>query len=389
MSRGRFTALAVAALVVLAAALYLASRRNSAEPSAAGTLFLPQLASALGTVSQIDLQRGAAAPAVTLHRAGEQWSIAQRADYPADATKVHKLLLSLADAKIVEEKTSDPANFALIGVDDPASPKAAGTLITLTTKDGARGIIVGKPIGEGNFARRAGENRSFTVAPGITAEIEPKVWIDARLLDVPVEQIQSVEEKPASGPGYALHRLKPGEDGFGLDGALPAGRKLLDAKALAPSGSVLSGLTADDVAAASSIDFSKSSQAIFTLADGNVITVTGAAADDKRWIEVQSAKDPALDAKAQNRAFEVAGYRFEAIFRPMEQLLVPKETKPAGGAPAGPPAAVKTRPKPPVSRSMAPGAATPSSSPVPRAASPASSAAPGTATPNSSPVPKP
>ena len=59
MSRGRFTALLIAALVVLAAALYLGSRRNSGEPSAEGMRFLPQLAGALGTVSQIDLQKGA------------------------------------------------------------------------------------------------------------------------------------------------------------------------------------------------------------------------------------------------------------------------------------------------------------------------------------------
>jgi Domain of unknown function (DUF4340) len=361
MRRGRFTALLIAALVVLAAALYLGSRRNSGEPSAGGTLFLPQLASALGTVSEIDLQKGAATPAVTLHRAGEQWTLSQRADYPADTSKVHKLLLSLADAKIVEEKTSNPANFALIGVDDPGKPGAAGTQITLTTKDAKPSVIVGKPIGEGNFARRGGEDRSFTVEPGITADVEPRAWIDSRLLDVPVAQIQSVAEKAAPGPGekaaadYALHRLKPGEDGFALDGAPPTGRKLLDAKALAPSASTLSGLTADDVAAASSIDFSKSSQAIFTLADGNVITVTGAAADDKRWIEVQSSKDGALNAKAQNRAFEVAGYRFDAIFRPLEQLLVPKETKPAAA-----PAASKGGPKPSALRSAAPG-----SSPAP------------------------
>jgi hypothetical protein len=171
------------------------------------------------------------------------------------------------------------------------------------------------------------------VAPGITADVEPKAWIDSRLLDVPVAQIQSVAEKPAAGPAYALHRSKPGEDGFALDGAPPAGRKLLDAKALAPSATVLSGLTAEEVAAAGSVDFSKPSQAIFTLADGNVITVMGTAADDKRWIEVTSTKDTALDAKVQNRAFEVAGYRFDAIFRPMEQLLVPKETKPAAAKP--------------------------------------------------------
>ena len=64
MSRGRFTALLVAALIVLAAALYLGSARNAGEPSAQGTAFLPQLASSLGTVSQIDLQKGAPAPAV-------------------------------------------------------------------------------------------------------------------------------------------------------------------------------------------------------------------------------------------------------------------------------------------------------------------------------------
>jgi hypothetical protein len=361
MSRGRFTALTVAALIVLAAALYLGTSRNTSAPSAEGTLFLPQLASALGTVSEIDLQKGGATPAVTLHHAGEQWTVAQRADYPADASKIHKLLLSLADAKIVEEKTSNPANFALIGVEDPASPKAAGTQITLTTKDGKHSVIIGKPTGEGNFARRGGEDRSFTVEPGITADVEPRAWIDSRLLDVPVAQIQSVEEKFASGPGYAVHRLKPGEDGFALDGAPPTGRKLLDAKALAPSASTLSGLTADDVAAASSLDFSKSSQASFTLADGNVITVTGIAADDKRWIEVQSTKGAALATKTQNRAFEVASYRFDAIFRPMEQLLVPKETKPAAA-----PAAGKGGPKPSTPRAAAPGSSpTPRSSPAP------------------------
>ena len=222
MSRVRFTALLIAALVVLAAALYVGSGRNSGEPSAEGARFLPQLASTLGTVSEIDLQKGSPTAAVTLHRAGDQWSVAQRADYPADASKVHKLLLSLADAKIVEEKTSDPANFAIIGVEDPGKPGAAGTQITLTTKDGKHSAIVGKPTGEGNFARRGGENRSFTVAPGITADVEPRTWIDSRLLDIPVAQIQSVAEKlaaapsdkAAAGPGYALHRLKAGEDGF-------------------------------------------------------------------------------------------------------------------------------------------------------------------------------
>ncbi len=46
-------------------------------------------------------------------------------------------------------------------------------------------------------------------------------------------------------------------------------------------------------------------------------------------------------AKAQDRAFEVASYRYDAIFRPLDQLLVPKETArrpkpPPGQGPARP-----------------------------------------------------
>jgi hypothetical protein len=347
MNRARFTALAVAAVVVLAAALYLGSRRNTGEPSAEGTAFLPQLASGLGTVSEIDLAKGTPAPGVTLHRAGEGWTVAQRADYPADAAKVKKLLLSLADAKIVEEKTSNPANFPIIGVEDPSKPGAAGTQITLIAQDGKRSVIVGKPVGDGNFARRGGEDKSFAVAPGISADVEPRAWIDGRLLDVPAAQIQSIDEKPAAGAGYSLHRLKAGEDGFAFDGAPPAGRKLLDPKGLAPSPTVLGSLGADDVAAAGDIDFSKPSQAVFTLTDGNVITVTGAVAGDKRWLAVKTTKDAAFNTKAQNRAFEVASYRFDAIFRPLEQLLVPKETKAAAPPAAASAKAGKGSAKPP------------------------------------------
>lgn len=354
MNRHRFVALLIGAVLVLCGGLYLGSRRNGTEQSPEGAVFLPGLSTELGTISEIDLRKGSPTPGVTLRRAGDQWTLAQRADYPADASKVRKLLLSLADAKIVEEKTSNPQNFPLIGVNDPGDPGATGTDITVTAKDGKHAIIIGKPIGEGNFARRGGENRSYTIEPGITADVEPRTWIDPRLIDVPAISIQKVEEKLAAGPGYTLHRLKAGEDGFALDGAPPPGRKVLDPKALAPSPSALSNLTADDVAAATDIDFSKPSQAIFTLGDGNVVTITGVIAADKRWIQIASAKDTALDAKAHGRAFEVASYRYDAIFRPLEQLLVPKETKPAATKATGATKATPAKKAPAARSSPAP-----------------------------------
>jgi hypothetical protein len=107
---------------------------------------------------------------------------------------------------------------------------------------------------------------------------------------------------------------------------VPSGRKAADSPQLAPSPSTFGGLTADDVAAAGDLDFSKPSIVTVTMSDGNIFTFTGATIGDKRWIQVTQPADAALTAKAAGRAFEIPAYRFEAIFRPLEQLLVPKPT---------------------------------------------------------------
>jgi Domain of unknown function (DUF4340) len=357
MNRRRFVWILAAAVVAICAALYLASERNL-QPDTRGAALLPALGAELDTVTEIGIRKGNTTPSVTVHRMGDKWTVLQRADYPADLSKVHRLLLALSDARIVEEKTSDPANYATIGVEDLAGPSASGAEVTLSAKDGKHAVIVGKPIGEGNFARRAGEAKSYSIAPSISVDAEPKAWIDSRLIDIPVASIQSIVAKLASGPGYTLKRLKPNEEGFALEG-IPPGRKALDAKALAPSSSAITGLTAEDVAAAGDIDFGKPSQAVFTMSDGNVLTVTGTAAGDKRWIELEATKDTALGVKAQNRAFEVATYRYDAIFRPLEQLLVPKETKPPdsgkqGNAGSKSSPATKAAPKPKTPPSASP-----------------------------------
>lgn len=333
MTHRRFTSILIGALAVIAGALYLNSNRNPPTPDAHGMPLIPALAGELDSVTALGVRKGGTAPVVTVHKVAGQWAVAERGDYPADVAKLRKLLLALGDAKIVELKTSSPANFPIIGVEDPTQPGAMGAQVTVTARDGEHSVIVGKPSGPGYFARRGGENQSYLVEPPLSLETEPRYWIDSRLIDVPTKSIQSVEIKPAAGAGYVTHRLKPDEDGFGLD-RTPPGRKALDARALAPSATLLSGLTAEDVAAASGMDFSNSTRAIITLSGGDVITLDGLPFGDRHWIKVTADKDAALAAKTKDRAFEVASYRYDAIFRSLEQLLVAKESKAAGKAAA-------------------------------------------------------
>jgi hypothetical protein len=350
MSRRRLILLLVAALIAIAASLYLSSQRNLPR-DLEGSLLLPTLANQLNSVTQLSVRKGGPAPAVTVHKQGEKWTVLERGDYPADVPKLRKLLLTLSEAKIREEKTSNPSSYPAIGVEDPSLPNATGTEIELSAQDGKHGVIVGKPMGTGSFVRRTGEKASFTVEPAISFEAEPRYWLDARLLDLSADKIQGVDVKSASGPAYSLHRaaapasapsppsgaaaaspaVAPPAPEFTLSG-VPSGRKTADSRTLAPPASTLSALSIDDVAAAAAVDFSKPSIATFTLADGDVLTFTGAAVGEKRWIQVASNKDAALNTKAHGRAFEIAGYRYDELFRPLEQLLIPIPKEPAAGA---------------------------------------------------------
>jgi hypothetical protein len=351
MSRQRFIALMVAALVAISGALYLSTQRNlPRDPH--GLPLLPSLAGELNTVTALSVRKGGTTPTVTVHKQGEQWTVAERADYPADVPKLRKLLLALGDAKIREEKTSNPANYPIIGVEDPAQPGATGAQIELTAQDGKHAVIVGKSAGEGNFVRRAEEKASYVVEPGISVEAEPRYWIDTHLLDIAADKIQRVETKPATGAAYAVHRVAatepkptdakssspnatapaapaptapaPAASKFALEG-VPRGRQAADPQSLAPSPTLFSNLNIEDVAQAGDIDFSKPSTVTVTLDDSSVVTFTGAVIGDKRWIQVAAPKDASLSAKTNGRAFEIATYRYDGIFRPLEQLLVPKQ----------------------------------------------------------------
>jgi hypothetical protein len=381
MNPRRLALLLVVALAAIGAGWFASTRRNSPREAAAPAL-LPALANDLNSLTAVTLRKGGANPGVTLHKVGNQWVVAQRADYPADYPKLRKLLLSLRDARIVEEKTSDPARFALLGLEDPVDPVGLGAEVTVATAGGKSGLIVGKSAGEGNFVRRSGENRSYTETPPITLETEPRFWIDTQLIDVPVALIQSLEFQPAAaaeaatgkgkgsgkGGSYTLRRVNPAEARFSLEG-VPPGRKPKDEATLAPPASTFTGLNAEDVAPAGDIDFAAGSRVTLTLTDGRILTLTGTVVADKHWIEVKADKDAALDAKAAGRAFEIAGYRYDAIFKPVEQFLEPPPQKPEPAAgklkpqqqptpaqSAAPPRTSPLRPGPPVAPQAPPAA---------------------------------
>ena len=286
MNARRLMGVLAAAILVLGAALIVSHLRGTSEPE--GGLLLPQLSAQLATVTSVTIRKAAALPAVMLHKQADRWTVAQRADYPADIAKLRKLLQALASARIIEEKTSDPAKYHALGVESPDSPDAVGTEIKVVAPEATYSIVIGKASAGGNFVRSSQQARGLLVSPGIAMDAEPRDWIDARVLDIKAAQVKQIEVKPAKGPSVLRKDTE-----FG----------------------VLTDLTALDVAAADSVDFKGGTTAVFTLSDGPLITLTGVTVQDRHWISVTASPGGALAARAQGRAYELSASRFDSIFK--------------------------------------------------------------------------
>lgn len=322
---------------IIALALWVSSRNPSADDAGANAPVLPGLEHEVNAVTQVKLVKGDGTHA-TLEKRATDWIVAERG-YPADSSRVRKLLLNLANLKVLEEKTSDPASYSEIGVEDVTSPKATGTRIELVEPGKTVSLIVGKLSGtDGIFVRVAGTKQSALASPQLTPDADPRRWLDSTLIQLAQSRVKQVAVKPATGPAYTLTRPSAKEADFTVPD-LPKGRELSSASAPDSVAGALASLSLDDVRKAGGPG-TDTAHATFQTFDGLTVDVTGRKDGDSRYIALtadSTAKGTADEAKALNARLsgwevEIPGYQYDAIFQPLDGLLKKPEPKPVKAA---------------------------------------------------------
>jgi len=361
VSARRVVTLLIAGLAVIAFAIWLSSRRHLERDMAAGDLVLPGLRQSVNAVTTVTLRKGDDTR-TTLNKGTADWSVGERG-WPADVSKVRKLLLDLGALNIVEEKTRLSANYPALGVEDVSSPKATGTLVDVAAPTRSWLLIVGKSSSaKAGFVRVAGTPQSLLVAPLLNVDADPKGWLDRTLVDIPLERVREIAEKPAQGAAYVAAREKKEQNNFSVS-PLPKGRALTGPSAAEPLAGALAALTLDDVRKVSGASNAPLTHAVFSTFDGLQLELSGRK-DGTHDLVLISARSSAqqsateadkLNARLNGWEFEIPDYKYSAIFTPLEELLekppepakktaVPKKT--AGGAGAHPAAASPAGPLP-------------------------------------------
>ncbi len=333
MSRRGLIALVVA-LVVLGALAYFGQRAGSPSITTGGVI-LPGLEAALNDIERVTIKKAGGEIVATIEKHADGWTVAEKGGYPADVAKLRQNLRSLAEAKILETKTANPAFYDKLGVVDIADAKAAGLAITITARGMDFGtLILGDAKGtKQRYARRANEAQSYLLDRDPNFPKNAAQWLDGGIVDVRGNRVRQVTIKHPDGEVVTIS--KPSADAMNFDVAgIPKGRELLYPGVANVIGNALRELNLEDVERADGAAPDKPVQVEYRTFDGLVVRVTGGKRGDDAWITVVASVD--AEQAAQNQAAAKAAQPAASSAAPAagggDAGNAPAEAKTAGAA---------------------------------------------------------
>jgi uncharacterized protein DUF4340 len=333
--RGLILLAAATAVLVVLAAVAIATGDRTVSRAAPGARAFPELAAKLGDVASVGIKRKALS--LTFVRDGDNWLVAEKGNYPAAAGKVRQIALGMADLLLVEPKTRQPGFYSRLDVEDPGSGKS--TLVTLKDKPGATlaELIIGKRrfdrLGSGTdgvYVRKPGDTQAWLARGSLEFSDQLSSWLDRRILDIPQKRIAKASLTQPDGTKLVITRAKP-EDKFTVEDA-PADAKFKSETTTSEPALALDSLDLDDVKPAGDMPVPDKDvvTASFTTFDGLTVDVRMLDKDDAHWVALTAvgsgaaeAEAKAINEKGSRWTYAIPSYKATQLKMKLADLLEP------------------------------------------------------------------
>jgi hypothetical protein len=274
------------------------------------------------------------------------WGIASMHDYPVQETKLRGVLAGLTELRLTEPRTTDPAEFSRLGVDDPNG--AASSADLLQVSDGAGKPILGVIVGhrrvrsQGNgpdeiYVRRPGENQSWLAEGSLQVDADPAMWLDRDIMNIAHDRITSVV--------VGDQALVFGQVGGQFALTQPTDHPKLEPYKVEDVGRGLEMLTLESVKADADVPEVEAGHAVFTTADGLAITVRVFHVDKDVWARFSAtatsdkskAEADRLNAKLAGWTYQIGSWKEKSLVPAMDDLKAEPPAPAAGATPGSAP----------------------------------------------------
>jgi hypothetical protein len=288
----RTTKILAVAVVILFAAVFLMDRQGD-DGGTARELLFPELKGRLDEIGEVTITD--ADGKVTVVREGERWIVPGKGGYRADTAALRELLIAIAEARKVEEKTSNSEFYQRLGVEDPEEEGSTGVLVTsagLGADDFS--LILGDPAQrEYRYARVAGEAESWLIDRNPEIPKDAGGWLASDIADIASTRIQSVAIAHEDGESVRIRKENEDATNFEVE-VIPEGRELSYPSVANSIAAALDNLTLEDVRpeAKSEGDDGSSAMTTYTTFDGLQVTVASRGTEDETWVTLEAQAVP-------------------------------------------------------------------------------------------------
>ncbi|HEY0184658.1 MAG TPA: DUF4340 domain-containing protein [Rhodopila sp.] len=317
--------LVVLGVIAVAGGWFFGTRTTPDEQTAVagGKLMFPGLAPKLRDLARIEITHQGKQTVIE-KRSDGGWGIASMHNYPVQEAKLRGMLTGLTELVLAEPRTSDPAEFGRLGLDDPNGTGSSADLLRLVDTAGTPilAVIVGHRrvrsqanVPEEVYVRRPDENQSWLAEGSLQVDADPSVWLDRNVMNIAHDRIVSV----AVGDQALVFARQDGK--FAL--AKPADHPKLEDYKVDDVARALELLTFQEVKADADAPGTVAGQAVFTTDDGLAVTATVLHADKDVWARFAvSASSDKVKEEAARINGRVAGWTYQ-IGSWKEKSLVP------------------------------------------------------------------
>lgn len=309
MTGNNFKILAtVAAMLVF---VFLILEYGSSDRPASEQL-LPDLKSRINDVDTISVQ--AADDIVTVQKSDDGWVVAERGGYTADIGKLREVLLAIADAKIVERKTSNPDKYHVIGVNDPTDENSESRRITISGGDFSYAVVLGKTAQTSfRYARLEDDAQSVLIDQNPKLPDDTAGWLASELMDIAVERVRQIRITHADGEEIVVVKSPDDAANFVIE-KMPDGRELSYPTVANGIATALAGLELDDVRTAPEEELIAATTTVIETNGGLQITLTEYLDNDISWLSISAATsetaEPAVQEEASTINEHVSGWQY-------------------------------------------------------------------------------
>lgn len=346
--------LIVLSVVMILLGIWLQRERTISSETVSLGLLVPGLKDAINEVNAIRVIKPGNKTVFSIARIDDRWQVKEKDDYTANVGKIRELLLKISQARITEQKTSNPDLYKRlavqdIGIEDDESRTRQLEIEGLNNSP-VRLIIGGTPSNgaDATYVRHAGEESSWLVNVALEIDGDPLNWLDRTVMDIPPEQVYRITINHKGSQPIVLQRTSADDLSLILQN-IPQGRK--QATGVGNTVAVaIAGLSFEDVAQASKFDIDNNSQSSirYETFDGLVIDAVVFADKDINYVHFNVSFDaarakqfeqgkevPASDdvekqaaslyRKLSGWAYVIPDIAYDAITKTLENFLVPME----------------------------------------------------------------